>query len=54
MVYMSCLLSCRTSYDLKMIGDQKNQENLKTSWNDSLVLSLTPKIKILPILAKIL
>ena len=36
---------------LRIIGNGKYQENLKTSQNYNLVVSLPPKIKSLPILA---
>ena len=40
--------------DLKKLGNigRKYYENFKILWNDSVVLSLAPKIKILQILAK--
>ena len=37
---------------LRILGNSEYQENLKTSFNYSLVPSLTPKMKILSILAK--
>ena len=45
-------MSCQTNYDLRPYEIRKYEENLKTLYNYSLVLSLTPKIIISPELAK--
>ena len=48
MVHTSCLISCQTSQE-----NRNDQENIKTSQNYNLVPSLSPKIIVLSILAKI-
>ena len=45
-MYKSCFKSCQ------MIKDLTSHENLKTILNYNLVISLLPKMKVLPVLVK--
>ena len=47
LVYTSCLTSCQTTEDLRILGKKKYQENLKMSQNYCLKLSPPPEMKIL-------
>ena len=52
LVYMSCLTSCQSTYDLGSQKIRKVQNNVKTSWNYNLLPSLSPKKEILSVIAK--
>ena len=53
LVYTSCLTYYQTTYDLRSQEIRKYQENLKTSYNYYLMLSLPSNLKNLSLLVKI-